>query len=137
MAKGEAAEAGSRGARGPCSFRGARSRTLLLLEPRAWRDQRRLGRWTRGLDRGTRVPLLQSGSTRRLGQPGASGRGDLIATPGALPLCVWVVLPLGQPRTPRAPGPQAALTARATMGLRGHEGRTWDISKKMKSLAGC
>ena len=38
---------------------------------------------------------------------------------------------------PRAPGPQAALTARATMGLRGHEGRTWDTSKTMKSLAGC
>ena len=29
------------------------------------------------------VPLLQSGSTRRPGQPGASVRGDLIATPGA------------------------------------------------------
>ena len=57
---------------------------------------------------------------------GLGARGPHRHSGGMTTLRVWVVRPLERPRTPRAPGPQSALTARAAMGLRGHEGLTWD-----------
>jgi hypothetical protein len=55
---------------------------------------------------------------------GLGARGPHRYSGGMTTLRVWVVRPLERPRTPRAPGPQSALTARATRGARehGHEG---------------